>query len=85
MERLRAVTRLEQEGAALGHLGERLAELPCLAREYEWWQRVQPAAHLRGTLRIGPYRLLERLALAPGGWGPDGVEDGHTVKCRDGR
>ena len=82
VERLGAVAGLEQERAARGDLGERVAHLARLAGEDERRQRVQAPNHAVCGVGVRPLRLLERLAFPPGRRGPGGIEDRHDFKCR---
>ena len=85
VERLGAVARLEQERAARGDLGERGPNLARLAGEDERRLGVQAAPDLCGARLVGPLRLLERLAVPPGGRGPGGIIDyshGSSVGVR---
>jgi hypothetical protein len=65
LERLGAVTRLEQERPSLGHVGQVLGQLPGLAREHQGRQRSQVLERPveRGLVR--PRRLLGRGPVLP--------------------
>ena len=77
VERLGAVTRLEQEGAAVGCFTEGLPEGACLAREDQGRQRLKPFANGGERCRVRPLGLLERREPVPGGGRPGGVGHGH--------
>ncbi len=79
MERLGAVTGLQQEGATRGDLGERVLERAGLAREDERRHAAQLRARLLGAGGIGPRGLLQRLVRVPGSGRPGGFGDCHTA------
>ena len=69
-ERLGAVTGLEQEGVAVGHVAELRSEVARLAGEHEGRERAQPRLRLLEGVRVGPLRLLRGGELAPGRGAP---------------
>ena len=78
VERLRAVTGLQQEGATGRDVGERVAKRPRLAREDERRHPAQLLARDLGARGIGPDRLLQRLVRVPGGRRPGSFGDCHA-------
>jgi hypothetical protein len=73
LERLGAVSRLEQERLAVGHLAELGGEVACLAREHQRGQRAHLLEHRVECRLVWPVGLLGGRALSPGGRGPRGV------------
>ena len=77
VERLGAVARLEEEGSAGGHLGERRTKLARLAGEDERRHGREFSAHGLGPLLARPLGLVERGIRAPGRRRPDRTCDSH--------
>jgi hypothetical protein len=78
VERLRAVTALEQERPALGDLAEALAQRVHLVRRHDRRHGRQGPRHLGDSCRIGPRGLL------CGRQRPPCVQDvihGHQPRC----
>ena len=65
VERLDAIAGLQEERASLAYLAERREQRPRLTREDERRQALQPLAHGRERVEVGPFRLLRGRAAPP--------------------
>jgi predicted RNase H-like nuclease (RuvC/YqgF family) len=82
-ERLDAVTRLEEERTALGHLAERREQRSRLTREDKRRQRVQSLPHRGERGGVRPLGLLSRRELPPRGRRPGRLGDCHWTVSVD--
>ena len=60
IERLRAITALQQERLAARHRGQSLLQLVALGRQHQRRQGLQAAHHRRQVIMVGPLGLLKR-------------------------
>ena len=81
-EGLGAVAGLEEEGLAVGHLGEVPGQLAGLAGEDQRRQRGQPGLGPLERVGVGPLRLLGRGELPPGRGAPRGSRSGARHRTR---
>ena len=74
-ETLGAIAALQQERAALGHLGELPSQLPCFAGEDQRWQAGQGAFNAREVFGIRVFGLLLDRLASPAIGAPGVVHD----------